>query len=44
MGGQQISVVGTYGNSTGCHLHFEVQEGGAFVDPAPVLSGNGVVL
>jgi hypothetical protein len=44
MGGQQISEIGTYGNSTGCHLHFEVQQGGAFVDPAPVLTGNGVVL
>jgi biotin carboxyl carrier protein len=31
--GQQIARVGAYGNSTGCHLHFEVKQGGSFVDP-----------
>ncbi len=38
--GQQIGVVGTTGNSTGYHLHFEVQTlSGARVDPFTLLSG-----
>ena len=35
--GAQIAGVGTTGNSTGCHLHYEVMENGQTVDPAPYL-------
>jgi murein DD-endopeptidase MepM/ murein hydrolase activator NlpD len=40
--GQQIGRVGSYGDSTGCHLHFEVLRGGAFTDPLPFLASVGV--
>ena len=35
--GQQIGRVGTTGNSTGNHLHFEVWSGGRRVNPVPYL-------
>lgn len=36
--GQVISVSGTTGASTGCHLHFEIMKNGGYVDPMPYIS------
>jgi len=33
--GTLVGLVGTTGNSTGAHLHFEISSGGQYVDPAP---------
>lgn len=35
--GQQLGIMGTTGDSTGVHLHFEVYENGVQVDPEPYL-------
>ena len=36
--GQVISVSGTTGASTGCHLHFEIMKNGGYVNPMPYIS------
>lgn len=40
--GQQIGAVGAAGDSTGCHLHFEVLVAGSYVDPRVFLAEHGV--
>ena len=39
-----IAQVGDNGNSTGCHLHFEVIANGRFTDPKPWLNGTPTVV
>ncbi|MBE7248027.1 MAG: M23 family metallopeptidase [Actinomycetospora chiangmaiensis] len=43
-GGTWISRVGPRGDSTGCHLHFEIHLNGVFIDPQPYLQRQGVPL
>ncbi len=40
-GGQQVARVGSAGDSTGCHLHFEVLVDGVLTDPLDFLSERG---
>ncbi|MBG6108806.1 M23 family metallopeptidase [Frigoribacterium sp. CG_9.8] len=42
--GQPIAAVGSTGHSTGCHLHYEVRQGGNATDPVPFMRNNGIEL
>ena len=42
--GQPIAAVGSTGHSTGCHLHYEVRQGGNAIDPVPFMRTNGIEL
>lgn len=38
--GQVLGYMGSTGNSTGAHLHFDININGAYVDPEPYLEGT----
>ncbi|BDU10196.1 hypothetical protein AINA4_01170 [Aurantimicrobium sp. INA4] len=40
--GQQIATTGTTGNSTGCHLHYEVRLNGSTTNPRAFMADRGV--
>jgi murein DD-endopeptidase MepM/ murein hydrolase activator NlpD len=42
--GQQIARIGANGLSSGCHLHFEVQQRGELIDPLPFMAARGISL
>jgi murein DD-endopeptidase MepM/ murein hydrolase activator NlpD len=42
--GQPIALVGSTGHSTGCHLHYEVRQGGNAIDAVPFMRSNGIEL
>jgi len=40
--GQNIARAGTTGNSTGCHLHYEVRVDGVAIDSVPFMADRGI--
>ena len=42
--GQLISLAGTTGVSTGCHLHYEVTVDGTRIDPEAFMTARGATL
>ena len=42
--GQNIGLVGSSGDSTGCHLYFEYRIDGVQVDPVPAMASHGIAL
>ncbi len=42
--GEQVGWSGATGAAFGCHLHFEVYQGGVQIDPVPFMAARGIVL
>ncbi len=42
--GQQIARIGSTGESTGCHLHFETRSDGVATNPVPFMAARGITL
>ncbi|MHA7985270.1 peptidoglycan DD-metalloendopeptidase family protein [Rathayibacter sp. CAU 1779] len=42
--GEPIARIGSTGNSTGCHLHFEVRNNGSAINPIPFMAERGAPL
>ncbi|AXH36845.1 cell wall-binding protein [Humibacter sp. BT305] len=40
--GQPIALAGTTGNSTGCHVHYEVRQNGSGINPRPFMQAVGI--